>query len=102
MAVVVASYPTLTAAEVIEFCTGKLAPFKAVKAVEFVTELPRNASGKILKGRSLNVHSPQAIGAFVEGDLVGIDIPRPQRDAGRIGGDPQSMGVPHRGACSFP
>ena len=41
--------PTLTAAEVIEFCTGKLAPFKAVKAVEFVTELPRNASGKILK-----------------------------------------------------
>ena len=49
LAVVVASDPTLTAAEVIEFCTGKLAPFKAVKAVEFVTELPRNASGKILK-----------------------------------------------------
>ena len=37
LAVVVASDPTLTAAEVIEFCTGKLAPFKAVKAVEFVT-----------------------------------------------------------------
>jgi fatty-acyl-CoA synthase len=34
---------------VIEFCTGKLAPFKSVKAVEFVTELPRNPSGKILK-----------------------------------------------------
>ena len=33
----------------IEFCKGKLAPFKAVKAVEFVTELPRNPSGKILK-----------------------------------------------------
>jgi len=61
-----------------------------------------DAGGKVLKRCSFNVHSPQAMGALVEGDLVGIDIPRPQRDASRIGGDPQSMGVPHRGACSFP
>ena len=27
----------------------KLAPFKTVKAVEFVDVIPRNASGKILK-----------------------------------------------------
>jgi len=49
LAAVVPSDETLTAEEVIEFCKGKLAPFKAVKAVEFVTELPRNPSGKILK-----------------------------------------------------
>jgi fatty-acyl-CoA synthase len=28
---------------------GKLAPYKTVKAVEFVDEIPRNPSGKILK-----------------------------------------------------
>ena len=49
LAAVVLSDESLTADEVIEFCKGKLAPFKAVKAVEFVTELPRNPSGKILK-----------------------------------------------------
>ena len=49
LAVVVRSDPSLTAEEVIEFTKGKLAPFKTVKAVEFVDELPRNPSGKILK-----------------------------------------------------
>jgi acyl-CoA synthetase (AMP-forming)/AMP-acid ligase II len=48
-AAIVPKDDSLTAEEVIEFCKGKLAPFKAVKAVEFVTELPRNPSGKILK-----------------------------------------------------
>jgi acyl-CoA synthetase (AMP-forming)/AMP-acid ligase II len=49
LAAIVAADDSLTAEEVIEFCKGKLAPFKVVKAVEFVTELPRNPSGKILK-----------------------------------------------------
>jgi acyl-CoA synthetase (AMP-forming)/AMP-acid ligase II len=49
LAAVVPSDESLTAEEVIEFCRGKLAPFKAVKAVEFIGELPRNPSGKILK-----------------------------------------------------
>ncbi|MEM9514035.1 MAG: long-chain-fatty-acid--CoA ligase [Actinomycetota bacterium] len=49
MAVVVAADPSLTADEVIEFTNGKLAAFKTVKAVEFVEQLPRNPSGKILK-----------------------------------------------------
>ncbi len=49
LAAIVANDESLTAEEVIEFCKGKLAPFKSVKAVEFVTELPRNPSGKILK-----------------------------------------------------
>jgi acyl-CoA synthetase (AMP-forming)/AMP-acid ligase II len=49
LAVVVTSDESLTADEVMEFCKGKLAPFKTVKAVEFVSEIPRNASGKILK-----------------------------------------------------
>ena len=43
------SDPDLTAEDVIGYCKGKLAPFKTVKAVEFVDEIPRNPSGKILK-----------------------------------------------------
>jgi long-chain acyl-CoA synthetase len=35
--------------EVIAFLSGKLAPYKVPAAVEFVTELPRNAMGKVLK-----------------------------------------------------
>ena len=49
LAIVVPKDPTLTAAEVMDWCKGKLAPFKLVKAVELVTEIPRNPSGKILK-----------------------------------------------------
>ncbi|KBZ63541.1 long-chain-fatty-acid--CoA ligase [Mycobacterium colombiense] len=37
------------AADVIEFCRQHLAGFKCPRTVDFVTELPRNASGKILK-----------------------------------------------------
>jgi acyl-CoA synthetase (AMP-forming)/AMP-acid ligase II len=35
--------------EVIEFCRGRLAGYKCPKVVEFVTALPRNAAGKVLK-----------------------------------------------------
>ena len=49
LAVLVTSDPALSADEVLEYCKGKLAPFKAVKAVEFVETIPRNPSGKILK-----------------------------------------------------
>jgi fatty-acyl-CoA synthase len=37
---------------------GMLAPFKTVKKVEFVTEIPRNPSGKILK-RELRGRFPE-------------------------------------------
>jgi len=49
LAVVVPKDDSITAEELMEFCKGKLAAFKTVKAVEFVGEIPRNASGKILK-----------------------------------------------------
>ena len=49
LAVIVRRDATLTAAEVVDWCKGKLAPFKMIKAVEFVTEIPRNPSGKALK-----------------------------------------------------
>jgi acyl-CoA synthetase (AMP-forming)/AMP-acid ligase II len=49
LAVVVASEADLGADEILEYCKGKLAPFKVVKAVEFVEAIPRNPSGKILK-----------------------------------------------------
>jgi fatty-acyl-CoA synthase len=40
---------TLTAAEVAGFCGGRLAGFKVPKHVTFVDELPRTASGKVIK-----------------------------------------------------
>ena len=49
LAVIVRKNDSLSAEELIQYCHGKLAPFKTVKAVEFVDEIPRNPSGKILK-----------------------------------------------------
>jgi len=42
---------TLTEAEVIEFCRGRLANYKVPRAVEFHPALPRNAGGKVLKNQ---------------------------------------------------
>ncbi len=41
----------ITAAELRAFCAERLAAFKVPKAVEFVPELPRTASGKLLRHR---------------------------------------------------
>ena len=38
-------------AELIAHCRARLAPFKVPKAVHRVAELPRNAAGKVLRGR---------------------------------------------------
>jgi acyl-CoA synthetase (AMP-forming)/AMP-acid ligase II len=35
--------------DILDFCQGKLARFKQPKTVEFVDEIPRNPTGKILK-----------------------------------------------------
>jgi len=40
---------TLTEAEVIEFCKSRLAKYKVPKSVVFISALPRNAAGKVLK-----------------------------------------------------
>jgi acyl-CoA synthetase (AMP-forming)/AMP-acid ligase II len=39
----------VTGEEIIAFCRGRLANFKVPRSVLVVTELPRNASGKVLK-----------------------------------------------------
>lgn len=49
LAIVVKSDESLTEADVINFCQGKLAGFKRPGAAVFVDEIPRNPSGKILK-----------------------------------------------------
>ncbi|GBG38197.1 long-chain-fatty-acid--CoA ligase [Mycobacterium montefiorense] len=41
----------LEPAEIIEFCRKHLAGYKCPRTVDFVNELPRNASGKILKNQ---------------------------------------------------
>lgn len=49
-AIVVRSAGTSAGAEeIIEFCRAQLGRYKCPTSVEFVTELPRNASGKVLK-----------------------------------------------------
>jgi len=39
-----------TELELLEFCRARLAHYKAPRSVEFVRTLPRNATGKTLKG----------------------------------------------------
>jgi acyl-CoA synthetase (AMP-forming)/AMP-acid ligase II len=48
-ALVVTDSTTVTAADLITHCRGTLAGFKCPKRVEFVTELPRTATGKLQK-----------------------------------------------------
>ncbi len=49
LAVVVRAEESLSAADVVEWCNGKLARFKLPKTVEFVDAIPRNPTGKALK-----------------------------------------------------
>lgn len=59
LAIVVRSDDSLTEADVLEFCRGKLAGYKQPKAAVFSDEIPRNPSGKILK-RLLREQYPDA------------------------------------------
>jgi acyl-CoA synthetase (AMP-forming)/AMP-acid ligase II len=49
LAVVVRTDDTLTSADILQWCEGKLARFKMPKGAVFVDEIPRNPSGKALK-----------------------------------------------------
>ncbi len=48
-AVIVRKDKQLTEADVLKYCNGKLARFKLPQGVSFVSEIPRNPSGKVLK-----------------------------------------------------
>ena len=48
----------LTEDEVIRYCRDNLASYKKPKSVEFVDDLPRNASGKVLKKKLREKYSP--------------------------------------------
>ena len=39
----------VTAEEIIDLCKQNLAPFKKPRSIDFMEELPKNPSGKILK-----------------------------------------------------
>jgi acyl-CoA synthetase (AMP-forming)/AMP-acid ligase II len=47
--VVLREVASATNEEIMEFCLGKLGGFERPRSVDFVTELPRNATGKVLK-----------------------------------------------------
>ncbi|MEV6971563.1 4-coumarate--CoA ligase family protein [Hamadaea sp. NPDC051192] len=47
--VVAAAGSSLTASDVIEYVSGRVAPYKKVRAVTFVDAIPKSASGKILR-----------------------------------------------------
>lgn len=59
LAIVVLADDNLAKADILEFCQGRLARFKQPQSVEFVSEIPRNPSGKILK-RVLREQFPDA------------------------------------------
>ena len=58
-AIVVRQDESLSEAEVIDYCSGKLAAFKRPQSVSFIDQIPRNPSGKILK-RVLREQFPDA------------------------------------------
>ncbi len=60
LAVIVRADDSLSEQDVMDHCVGKLAPFKTVKAVEFIDVIPRNASGKILKRELRNIYDYEA------------------------------------------
>jgi 4-coumarate--CoA ligase len=41
--------PALDEAGVMDFISGKVAPFKKIRRVEFIEAVPKSASGKILR-----------------------------------------------------
>ena len=47
--VVLTSGQSVSAEELMDFCGESLAGYKRPRAVDFVSELPRNANGKVLK-----------------------------------------------------
>ena len=47
--VVVKQGPTVTSGEIIEYCRQHLASYKKPQSVDFISELPKNAYGKVLK-----------------------------------------------------
>ena len=47
--IVLRSGATLCAEDVVVFCKARLASYKAPKVVEFMEDLPKSATGKILK-----------------------------------------------------
>lgn len=60
LAVIVRADDSLSEQDVMDHCVGKLAPFKTVKAVEFIDVIPRNASGKILKRELRDIYDYEA------------------------------------------
>ena len=60
LAVIVRADDSISEQDVMDHCVGKLAPFKTVKAVEFIDVIPRNASGKILKRELRDIYDYEA------------------------------------------
>lgn len=48
-AFVVSNDTFLRTSDLIEFCSSYLAPYKVPKEIEFITEMPKNSTGKILR-----------------------------------------------------
>jgi len=60
-AYVVSKNPDLTAAQVLAYCKEHLAKYKVPSSIEFLEELPKNTTGKILR-RALRTQVIQSVG----------------------------------------
>ena len=47
--------------EITEHCRTKLAKFKVPKEIEFIDQLPRNPSGKVLKRELRSKHEAESV-----------------------------------------
>jgi len=50
--------------ELIEFCRSRLAHYKCPQAVEFVVNLPKSGTGKVMKGELRRKYRPVHNGAI--------------------------------------
>jgi acyl-CoA synthetase (AMP-forming)/AMP-acid ligase II len=55
--VVLKSGQALAPEKIVQYCTAKMAKFKIPKEIEFIDQLPRNPSGKVLKRELRDMHS---------------------------------------------
>ena len=51
---------TLAAADLIAYCTERLAAYKYPRVIEFRAELPKNTLGKVLKDELIRSHAAGA------------------------------------------
>ena len=73
---VVEKEATATEEEIIAFCRESLAAYKVPRLVQFVSEVPKTSTGKIMRRMRIPLPKPQALAASTSPRLVLTIEPR--------------------------